>query len=458
MDGLANNPLFTADESDDDQDRKLALSSALPRLREKNLQQPLDRPAKKKAPRPGSQAVQGNKLFGAFDLSKLVGADEVALQLQQEAVADQGGDLLMEPPEGERRRKQLDWESLQSAEPRRMDEERKKSVEKFQKDKLDEESKRYLQGMQFHKDILTRTNRRPGEEDAEDEIEIEGESKYFFNKVKDRPADALPRSNASLAAAAGVPNDSFKRSQPPTPLIRDREDLRRVLKTTVARRAHLTEEDQKRLNVETNFTNEDEQEESKLAQTEAAKDEDYHPEVDQQIKAVEKMLLSDEEQLEADAEDSDFGNGLLQEAEEDWNDESQIERNEKNMRQEPLSPRADGEEEEDADYSEGDSEQSGQDEQSAEAQEPEADQQVDQEDSHREEDAKILVRLKRQKDVKEARREKKRARRLERMLKYAEEQKKRKQVTRNNDIFDAEADLGEVVDGRDAGLAAIDVV
>lgn len=457
MDGLTNNPLFTADESDDDEkDRRLAMTSALPKVREKNLPLQTERLHKKKAAgRPGSQAVQGNKLFGSFDLSKLVGADEVAINMQQEAAGEAGGDLIMEGLEGERRKKQLDWEALLTTEPRRMDEERKKSVEKYQKDKLDEESKRYLQGMQFHKDIIQRTNHRPAAEEEEDEIEIEGESKYFLNKVKDAAVSAPDHLHTSLATAAGVPHGVFKRPAAPTPLIRDREDLRRVLKTTVVRRANLTEEDQKRLNVETNFTKEDENEESKQNLAEEARDEDYHPEVDAKIKEVEKMLLSDEEELEGgegEDEDSEFGNGLLQVPEEDWNNESQIEQNEKNMRQESLSAREEGEQE-DEDYLEGDSEEP----QPHQDSHGDPDAAEDLEESVREEDAKILVRLKRQKDVKEAAREKKRARRAERMVKYAEEQKKRKRITRDNDIFDAEADLGEVVDGRDAGVAAIDV-
>ena len=76
--------LFTADESDDDRDdRRLATHANMPRVKEKHAADG----GRKRASAAGGKSkstandvfkLQGNKLFGSFDLKKMVGEDEVA--------------------------------------------------------------------------------------------------------------------------------------------------------------------------------------------------------------------------------------------------------------------------------------------------------------------------------------------------------------------------------------------
>lgn len=474
---LASNPLFDTEDADDDNDRRLATTSAMPRTRKSDREPELfKKKTAKPAPVSRGMRLAGGKLFGQFDAGMLTGEDEVGLQRPE---APDATDFVINSPT-ERKKKEIAWGEAPVI---GREDWRLKSIEKHEQLMQRQAESKFLAGL-LNQTLLFK-------DDDDFEIVVAGDKKPSFSHsqalatqggaTQSRPATGamiatqeasrmVPESdNRSLLQQSGLSSMVLKR--PFEGNFRDRNDLKKVLtKSLYDRRKLATEDDLKRIGVETDFTKADEdpdraeeasdrednrQETGKMdimamaaleeggGQDDEA-DESWEPEegfdqVKAEIEKIEKMMMSDDEatvekvhatpQKEKEADFSSPGSNYLDQEAEDENGPE------------------DGEEEEDEDF-DPENEDSGDGDEAIEEEE---------EKENTESDGRIMKRLKKIKDVREARREAKRAKRLERHAKFLENEKRRKQIMKNGDIYDQEADLGEVVDGRDAGVKDIDV-
>ena len=434
MDSLRSDPMFTADDDDEENDKRLAQTSEVGKVRDRGGDRH-DRVVKKKVGgRNDGLSLQGNKLFGNISAYNGTGADEVMNNMKNDDhMGDENGNLICE--DTDRHKKHMDWIEKDALEVKKIDDERKKSVEKYQRDRIEEENIRYMQGIQYQKDLVYKGNDNNNNND-DDDIEIEGESKIFFNRMKniDHSNIAL-YGHRSLIDSMGLSKNMLKSNNHRDDIqIKDREGLIKVLRCTIVKKSTITDDEKLRLLVKTDLDDNDEGKVEKDNEDEDGDynddDEEYNEEVEKEIGEIKEMMLSDEEEL--------GGNGILDEASIDDRSESNIERC---MDEESMD-----DDKENNDMSIGKDHTF---DSNIEA--------IEDNDESIVREEKKFSRLMKAKDIKENERQLKHKRRIERQMKYIEKQNEMKKNMRDMDVFENEADIGEVVDGRDGGILKIDV-
>jgi hypothetical protein len=507
---LAGNPLYDTEDNDDDNDRRLATTSHQPRGRAKQEKESLFAPKKKptavnKLTSSGSMKLAGGKLFGKFNMGSMVGEDEMGLgmhRIELSGLVDENGSEFMLDEHVEKKKKEIQWSDAPCIGQKTNHE--KKSIEKHEEMLIKQAETKFLNG------ILNQTILFNQDEDIE--IVVTGENKpstitqsQAFSTLMTQPKQTTstlfnnsientkmipegdgrklmasrPEGGTSLLQQSGISHMSLKR--PGEPLIRDRNDLKKILtKSVYDRRKFITEDDMRRVDVETDFTKADEAThneeghdgdytmklEGKLDieqmaaleegngegeddndESWAAPEEGYD-EVKQEIDRIEKMMMSDDEASQPIACTPQRGQeNMKKELEDDSSSDSNF-----------LDDEA---EDEDEDDEEDESNLEGQDAQSTSNPNAANDQSEAIETAQDEEqtngEVRVMKRLKKTKEIRESKREEKRRKRRERHAKFLENEKRRKEIVRNGEFYDEEADLGEVIDGKDAGVKNIDV-
>lgn len=484
--------------------------------------------------------VEGrNKLFGPFDMGKIVGEDEILLKSDNAQFSE--SDLkqgLMLAPEDKReaRKKEIDWQTQANGQlgTSKMDEEFQNSASKHEA-KERERKQQKLFGMMLSQSILTHNT-----QEEELELVIEGETTHgngFFTPnekssmipegASSNAGPALTKLSSGLTqslflggasqqnpltstlgssapllastapglftASGAVP--SLKRANPPlleaSPL-KDREDLFRALKKTtrLMRPETLTAEDQRRMGEISELPDQTELVQAK--QDKQRLKEDQKSAARKKKEEIAKLVALEEGTL-SQAGEGNASPGKLSElegrsskqsgerasaargSEDSEADEDFEAAGEEEQSQQTGSGQDDGdlsdsnefedeaEEVDDDDALNEDvdaqlrNRREDQQEQAAEVADDgeEAEESMGGEDPQTE---KKFSRLRRKKDVLEAKRRQKEEERAKRTLKYLERRKEEKALRKQNrDYYDEEADLGEVVDGKDAGIKEIDV-
>lgn len=373
-------------------------------------------------PRDTLLKVEGNRLFGRVDMSRLVGEDEIEIRGEGEETL---GEIIMDS-QPERKQKGMDWKDGVRAGTRvGMEiEERREGMKDERTDEM-----RILQGI-MNKSMLT---------DGQGEVELQ---------IVDEESSGVS------------PVDMYRRlkvAAPPTVMVRDRSDLVRVLHGKVReKKGTVTEEEIQRLGVETELGDDENKEnrddrdtqrggmgiEQMIALEEGEGGEENrgsqgseaNSEINEAIKGLEAEL--------ADSDDRDYSPGKDEGYSREGEDDNE-------------GSFADGEAEEGSESVE--NSQSGRGGAASIQNEEDDDGEEAVEDGGESKgEVKVLRRLKRVGAVREERRRKRAKERVERAEKREEREKERKRVLRDGEIFDDEADLGEIVNGEDGAVKAID--
>jgi hypothetical protein len=491
MQELKNNPLFTAEESDDESnDRRLQTAGNQSRVAREpeNFLQPSKRPKKAKntAAFDAGQSLVGNKLFGAMDISKFVGADEARMQEDNNPVLADHSNLCLEFSQREKKAKVMEWD--QKSPLKQVNDQHKRLTKMEEEHQYKQSESRFLNG------VLNQAMLFDKNEDFDVVIEGELDTRSLFNP-----------NHMHLKRAA---NGNSPR--------RGADELRKVLARKIESKKgnkNITAEDLKYFK-ETDFTREDEEQEKQealeekqrekraedehleklgfggMAATDDAEDEedgDYAPSeesgVDQQTDAkldteqiirleegeenddycgnaeerqgVQKRIADlEEELLSDDSFGSEEGEVFSGEEAEEVN-ESQISRDDEQSQSECSEnlPKPEG----------GATELSPKKKQ---LQYKSGTFPLDRADDHlmAEENSgvsigevKLMKRLKKMNVIKEEKEVRRKEKKLQKYEEIKQNMKNLKKKIRGDDLGDNEADLGEVVDGRDGEIKPIDV-
>lgn len=514
---LASNPLYDTEDNDDD-DRRLATTSFMPRTRK----EPGQGPAKKKASGGGGGAklfgstgggikLNGGKMFGNFDVGAMVGADELEFNHQKSNYEHTG---MIDESEfvidalTERRKKEMIWNS--SPVPRHRENLEKKSIEKHEEMVLKENEAKFLNGIlnqalvfdekEEIEIVITNDNKptqaNPTQPNGTQQITSRFSSKVYGGSSHISGGTSVLESQLQLQrqqknTESGVFQFKSQFSQSILGLkrgskledipIRDRNDLKKVLtKSVFERRKLATEEEVLRSTKISDFCQKNDQDDgdqssrsesgnpmdieragSKLATSEMValeeegydedaegsihEDEEGYDEVRKEIERVEQLVLSDDEEGD-------------QNAIEESQDADQDGVSAKNSGMQKIKNQVEDSDSEDegsnylddeADEEEDDASQSNEGSQSLNGNGIEAEEDTNPQPAMR--------RLKKVRDVKAAKKAEKRERRDIRRAQFYQIEKEKRKAFKTNDIYDDEADLGEIVDGKDAGLKNINV-
>lgn len=457
-----------------------------------------------------------SKMFGTFDVSDFIAEDEMTINASKRDDTYTGSiherEFVLDD-QIEKKKKEITWNSSPVVGQRVTQE--KRSIEKHEEQMTRQGESRFLNGILNQtivfdqrddiEIVVTNENKPSGLPQTQvNQIQSSLTSGFGITQSLVQPQTSMNESMIKQKSALGfsfTPTLGSQFSQSLYPLkrsslnndlpIRDRNDLKKILtKSMYDRRKQVTNEEIMRSMKETDFTKADElqpDEHSKEQQNGRPMDEekrpgkldiseiaaleegdaDYDPEgseqefeegydeVKKEIERMENLMMSDDEDQILKSRIGDESNPQSAHEKRENSNMNQNKRTDASDSDEDDSNFLDDEADE---GEEGDEEEIEEDEGTSQVgvdNQLEAEEVIDDESNPAEQ--KIMRRLKKAKDVKAAKKAEKRKRRAERHAKFIENEKKRKEFLRTTDLIEHEADLGEVIDGKDAGMKRINV-